>query len=120
MHVGIMMCFWILNSSFKERPIYGLIAFSSLATLGFDLGGFQMLHNVSTAVLFILASISIILFEPIKKLAVASTSVSAIFFLSGLFGWLGTSGIFLGETIAEVLLGIMIIKEIWFNGKIKY
>ena len=119
LHVGIMLCFWILNSSFKDRSIYGLIAFSSLATLGFDLGDFQILHNITTAILFILACISILLFEPIKKLAITSTSISSIFFLSGLFGWLGPSGIFLGEVIAEVILSIMVLKEIWWNNRLK-
>jgi hypothetical protein len=118
MHIGIIMTFFTLNASFK-RPIYGMVAFASIATLIFDLGGFQNLHNISTAILFILASISIMLFEKNKVLAISLTSISAIFFLSGLFGWLGSSGIFLGETIAEILLGILIIKEIWINNKIK-
>ena len=115
MHIGIMMTFWIMNSSFAKKKVYGLVSFASLLTLGIDLGLSTGLHNFSTAALFILACYSIIVYGGYKLLYWVLCSIAAVAFVSGLFNLLGPSGIFLGETIAEYAISLALLHQIWIK-----
>jgi len=117
MHVGIIMSFFILSSSFRGT-IYQLVSFSSIATLAFDLMDFRWLHNITTAILFIIACICLTLYSPNRKLSWVLVGISSLAFISGIIGLLGSSGVFLGEVIAEFLLSIGILLIVWKKDEI--
>ena len=112
MHVGITMTFFILNASFK-RKLYGLVSFTSIATLMFDVFAFTALHNISTAILFLTACAAIIIYGGYKLRDIIFCSLGAAYFVFGLFGMLGPSGIFFGEFVAEFCISLALLHQVW-------
>lgn len=112
MLVGIIMSFFTMNASFKGGT-FGLVSFSAIAALAFDVLDFQLLHNISVTLVFITACICLMLYTPYRRLNLWLVGISSLAFLSGLAGILGPHGVFLGEVIAEILLSLGLLLIIW-------
>lgn len=82
MHFSMTMLFFFLNAINKNRKLFGIVAFASLLTVAFDMYGFKMSHNISTAILFLVASYCMIFYtlKENKLAKIITISVLAINF----------------------------------------
>lgn len=119
MHIGIIMTFFVMLAARSKDWLFGFVSLFSILTVALDLGFDVGAHNVTTALLFGTAVTSVLLYGQAKyfTLNVTLCALGSIAFLGGLIGWLGDSGIFLGESIAEILISIAVLVEIWTVNK---
>jgi hypothetical protein len=61
-HMGMTMAFFTLGASSKKNTFYVLTAFSSIATVVFDLYDYHWNHNISTFFIFVFASLSLVFY----------------------------------------------------------
>jgi len=115
MHAGIIMTFFVMNAARSKKYLYGLVSFASILTVAIDLGLSTGLHNISTALLFLFACLSILKYGGYKMIDITLCAIAGIAFLSGILGLIGPSGIFLGEAIAELSISLALLHQIWFR-----
>lgn len=119
-HVGMIMSFFILNAAFKRRIVYGLVAFSSILTLMLDMYGFLTLHNTATALLFGLASFSLIFYSELvlkKAYMYVCFALGIIFGVEVAFSGLMPIDIYDIETVIEWSFASMLLIDLYFFKK---
>lgn len=112
MHLSIMLTF-VLDAIFGRRAWGWLVVGSSAGTLAFNMYDFPMTHNIFTAGIMATAVFNLIYYATPKtrKFAIMNSAVGTLVFLLGLL----TEGvhIFFAEVIAELTIGIGMVRRIW-------
>lgn len=119
-HLGMILSFFTLNAAYKNRIVYGMTAFASLLTLMLDMYGFLTLHNTSTALLFGLASYSLIFYSnPKLKNAYLYVCLvlGAVFGVEVVFRGLLPINIYEIETVIEWSFAVMLLTDLYFFKK---
>ena len=113
LHFGMILGFFIVGAVLGMKYwLYGLVAFASGFTLMFDATGYRLPHNVSTALIFVLASLAIIIYEKkYKPFYLVLCIILGLIFLSSFIRKSG-AGVYLIESIIEWVFGLIMILRI--------
>lgn len=106
MHISMIMLFFFLNAINRGRKLFGIAAFASLLTLGFDMYGYKMPHNISTALLFGIASYCMIFYTSTKHRLAKIITISLLGVNFGVAVALKETNYFMTVYIAEVMIQV--------------